>query len=87
MKALGTIPKGNNVIPNVSSSDISKNGPMIENMDLEIRAKLAQNKELEDLRSRIADAKQRLENIKGKVAESRDMQKILTEKVIFFFRF
>ena len=77
------MPKGNNVIPNIPL-DVSKSGPMIENNDLEIRARLAQNKELEDLRYKISDAKQKLENIKSKVGESRDMQKNLTEKVIFF---
>lgn len=78
------MPKGNNVIPNIPL-DVSKSGPMIENNDLEIRARLAQNKELEDLRYKISDAKQKLENIKSKVGESRDTQKSLTERVIFFF--
>ena len=83
-KALGTMSKGNNVIPNIPL-DVSKSGPMIENNDLEIRARLAQNKELEDLRYKISDAKQKLENIKSKVGESRDTQKNLTERVIFFY--
>jgi hypothetical protein len=75
--------KGNNVLPNIPL-EISKSGPMIENMDLEIRAKLAQNKELEDLKSKIMETKQRVDTINKKISESKETQKLLIEKVIEF---
>ncbi len=50
-------------------------------MDLAQRAKAIQNKELEDLKMKIKEAKSKIETVNKKIMESKENQKILTENV------
>ena len=79
--------KGNNLIIPNPSLDASKNKPIIDNMDLEQRAKTMHNKELEDLKLKIKEAKSKIDTVNKKIAESKENQKVLTENVKNLIKF